>query len=173
MVVIGRRGCERLVAAGADTRARHGWNSRTTVLTGDVNDHVGLHGRPVLAAGAGEAAGSALCPVNLELVLRQPALLNEALAAAGLVAGPLELTGVLLHVVEHRVLALLCLSAVRTDKQALLILEVLGLADLLRRLGRRHGNHPTGAWWPWAAYPSTFWLPGGGASWLRHDEGAP
>lgn len=81
----------------------------------NVNLHVGLHPATVVAAGAAPHLVVSDW-VRLRCMLVQPAFLNKFTVASGHRADILHISCVLLHVVEHRVLAVLSYVAERALK---------------------------------------------------------
>ena len=92
------------------------------MLASDVDQQIGLHLGGVVAAWACVGRRRAWLCVGLEHVLDQAALLNKALRTH--VADIRFVSSVLLHVVEHRVLASLRDPAVGANELPLLILVV-------------------------------------------------
>jgi len=88
----------------------------------NVDHEIGLHPRYVVAAGARPGRQILRCRMSLEHMLGEPTLLNEALGTLG--ANMLELPEMFLHVIEHRVLALLDHAAVGADKLPLGVANV-------------------------------------------------
>jgi hypothetical protein len=64
------------------------------------------------------ALGRSYLRVGLKYVLLETASLDEAFTAPVDLADMVQLSGMLLHVIKHRILTLLCNTAVRTDKLA-------------------------------------------------------
>ncbi len=155
VVVIGRGAREALRApaahagAGAGIRQRH---DPSTVLPCDVNEHVGLHGRPMLTAGAGESiGGSTSIPVHLPAVLCEATALLERGAAVAHVGA---LSSMIHQVIEHS-------GGMARGKRAAGTGEFSGLilGGLERSRGRsRNGIHPTTP--PPPARPGQVFTPG-------------
>lgn len=93
------------------------------MATGNVNQQIGLDGAAVVAAGA-TVCGSSIGGLwmHLKHVLNEATLLNKSLGAK--VARMCKVSGMLLHVVKHSILALLRFIAVRAYKFSLLVLGV-------------------------------------------------
>ena len=154
VVVIGRGAREALRApaarAGAGARRRH---DPGTVLPCDVNEHVGLHGRPVLTTGAAESTGGGTSvPVHLPAVLREAAALLERGSA---VADVGALSSMIHQVIEHS-------GGMARGKLAAGADEFSGLilGGLEHRSRSRSGNgiHPTTP--PPPARPGQVFTPG-------------
>lgn len=111
MVEVGRGRGETLVALRACTGVR----LNRQMHARNVNLHVGLHPATVVAAGT---APHLVVSDGMRLrgMLVQPALLNKSPIASRYRADILHISCVLLHMVEHRVLALLGYRAERALK---------------------------------------------------------
>jgi hypothetical protein len=150
MIIIRSRRCERLLASAAGGASRVQWrNPAAAVFPTDVNNQIRLHPADMIAADSGTCPRWCLTfgRMCLRHVLLQAALLNERLATTWLFADmhACRVPGMLLHVVEHRILAGLNLSAFGTNKSTIGITNVshlrsdcLGVSHLrwvtLRRL---------------------------------------
>ena len=108
MVVIGRGRLETLAATNTDLIRSRGWHPGNTMLSHNMNPHVRLHLRDMVAAGAAPGDPGVNIPrmghipVNLGHVLIKPALLNKLLRTH--TAGMRLVSSVVLLVVVHRVL---------------------------------------------------------------------
>ena len=89
----------------------------------DVDDKIGLHLASVIATGT-IPQSCTLGMMGLHHVLLEPGLLDKGLAAARLCANVVEHTGVLLHVIEHSILALLNDPTIWTDKGTVFISQI-------------------------------------------------
>ena len=129
MIIIRSRRCERLLASAAGRASRVHWrNPAAAVFPTDVNNQIRLHPADMIAAGGGTFPRWCLTfgRMCLHHVLLQAALLNERLATTWLFANvhACRVPGVLLHVVEHRILAGLDFSTFGTDKSTFCIANV-------------------------------------------------
>ena len=139
MIEVSSRRLKRLLTSSAGTwpGALDLWDPAGPMLPADVNCHVRLRRAAVVAEGAIQQ-GIRRVAMHLPHVLREAALLNEALAAAFDAANVFHLPRVLLHdVVIHSVGPCLGLPAFRADIEACVVLGVLG------------SRHPTGGGVPW------------------------
>lgn len=135
MIVVGRRGCQRLPAPRAlyASRCCDTWDSRGAVHPPNVNGHVGFHGACVVAGRA--APHDAVCSrMSLEAMLDESALLDERLSAPGFCTGVIQSPSVFLDMIEHGVLTCLCFITVGTD------IEPRGIHEILRLGGDRDGS---------------------------------
>ena len=135
VIVIRRYRGEALVASGTRIVFRRR-DPAISVLPANVNCEIRLHLARMRTAGTLPYRRT-FCWMCLHRVLLQAALLDERLAAPRFLADMGEMSGVLLHMVEHRVLAILDLAAIRTDKLPLLIPHIRHL---------RCECHPTRSW---------------------------
>jgi len=134
IIVRGGRG-KLLLASGAGPLFGRG-NPPGAMPTPDVDNEIGLHLASVVTAGTIPDSG-ALGGMGLHHVLLEPGLLDKGLAASRFGTNVVEDTGVLLHVIEHSVLALLDDSTIRADKGTGLVPQISHFD------GRCHPDHCT------------------------------
>lgn len=136
MVIIRRCRGELPRTATTGRRARSCGHPTTAVLPRNVNKQIRLHATRVVTARArvlrySTAGRGGSLRMGLDHVLLEAALLDEALRAH--TTHVRQLSGMLLHVIEHRILALLGNSAIGADKLT------CGVAQI-GHLGRGYGR---------------------------------